>query len=128
MHSTVIHKDMDTVFNELEKQISAHGMLLLCSINGQANAEKIGEIVAAVRVLDVFRPELAVRVWRAEQQAGIEIPVRLYLYEDRNGDTILVHRSLREAFVKYRLDELAQVGNEADELITSIIMLTAANA
>ena len=127
MHTTIIQKDIQTVFNEIEKQISAHAMLLLCHINGQANAARIGENVPGVCVLEVFRPEYAVRVWRAEQQAGIEIPIRIYMYEGPNGETVINHRSLSEAMMKYNSQELLNVGGEADEVITSIIALTANN-
>jgi len=128
MPGTIIKKDMTSVFAELEKQISAQGMLMLCHINGQATAEKIGESVPAVRILEVFRPELAVRVWRAHQPAGIEIPVRLYLYENSEGHTVINRRSLAEAFEKYQLPALTRVGDEADEVISRIVALTADNA
>lgn len=128
MFTTLIEKDMNSVIAELEKQISAQGMLMLCHINGQANAEKIGETVPAVRILEIFRPELAVRVWRACQPAGIEIPVRLYLYENSEGHTVINRRSLAEAFEKYQLQALSSVGVEADEVMTRIVALTAGNA
>ncbi len=127
MYIKTIAQDMQTVFEQLEQQIKGHGMLLLCHINGQANAAKIGEQVPAVRVIEVFRPEFAVRVWRTEQKAGIEIPVRLYLYEDPEGNTVIMRRSLSDAFAKYELDTLSQVGHEADAVMESIVSLTAKN-
>lgn len=121
MFSTSINKPLNEAINDLIIAIADSGMLLLCHINGQANAAKIGEEVPAVRVLEVFRPELAVRVWRAHQPAGIDIPVRLYVYEDANGSTSVNYRSLEQIMSRYNIPALTEVGAEADRIFADIM-------
>lgn len=121
MFTTIVEKPLPETVERLTDAIADAGMLLLCHINGQANAAKIGETVPAVRVLEVFRPELAVRVWRTHQPAGIDIPVRLYVYENEYGETVINYRSLAQTMAKYDMAELTRVGYEADEIFAGII-------
>lgn len=125
MFVTIIDKPLSETVERLTQAIADAGMLLLCHINGQANAAKIGETVPAVRVLEVFRPELAVRVWRTYQPAGIDIPVRLYIYENEYGETVINYRSLAQIMSKYEMPELSKVGYEADEIFAGIIYAVA---
>ena len=121
MQILTLNKPLADAIDDIEQAIKDQGMWLLCHINGQANAAKIGETVPPVRILEVFRPELAVRVWRAHQPAGIEIPVRMYIHENPAGQTVIQVRSLRDAFEKYESVELEQVGVEADATFTRIL-------
>lgn len=121
MYTVIINKPLNEAINNLIMAIADSGMLLLCHINGQANAAKIGETVPAVRILEVFRPELAVLVWRAHQPAGIDIPVRLYVYEDTSGNTSVNYRSLRQIMSRYNIPALTEVGEEADRIFAGIM-------
>jgi uncharacterized protein (DUF302 family) len=121
MQIHIFNSNMEETIELLQIAIGNSGMLLLAHINGQANAARIGETVHAVRILEVFRPELAVRVWRTYPPAGIEIPVRLYLYEDTHGHSVVSYRSLYQAMLPYQHEELSNVGREADQAFASIM-------
>ena len=108
----------------MQKAIANSGMLLLSHINGQANAAKIGETVPAVRILEVFRPDLAVRVWRTHPPAGIEIPIRVYAYENSYGHSLVNYRSLFEAMTPYHIQALSDIGHEADDIIARVMQRT----
>jgi len=121
MHTLIFNSPVQETVEALQTAIGNNGMLLLCHINGQANAAKIGETVPAVRILEVFRPELAIRVWRTHPTAGIEIPVRLYVYENAEGNTVIHYRSLLGQLARYDMDALDEVGREADEVFARIM-------
>lgn len=121
MHTLTFKVSVQDTVEALQTAIGNSGMLLLGHINGQANAAKIGESVPAVRILHVFRPELAVRVWRTHPPAGIEIPVRVYVYENANGDSLVNYRSLLEAMAPYNIQELSDVGRETDTIFATIM-------
>lgn len=121
MHTLIFKTPVQETVEALQTAIGNCGMLLLGHINGQANAAKIGEAVPAVRILHVFRPELAVRIWRTHPPAGIEIPVRLYVYENANGRSLVNYRSLLEAMAPYNIPELNDVGRETDIIFATIM-------
>lgn len=121
MHTHVFNTPVQETIDALQTAIGKNGMLLLCHINGQANAAKIGEAIHPVRVLEVFRPELAVRVWRTHPPAGIDIPVRLYVYENPDGKAVISYRPLSQEMATYNMPELSRVGHEADEIFVRIL-------
>ena len=58
----------------------------------------------------------------ARPPAGIEIPVRLYMYENVHGHSVVNYRSLYQAMLPYNNEELSEVGREADEVVASIML------
>lgn len=93
--------------------IGAYPMGLVAHINGQSNCAKRGIPVPADQILEVFRPDFAVRVWQADKAAGIDIPLRIHLY-DASGRTTVAFREPHEVFQPYRNAKLNRI---ADELV-----------
>ena len=100
--------------------IEAENMRVVAHINGQANAAKLGKQVPADQILEVFRPDFAIRVWDACKPAGHDIPLRIHVYED--GDDVKVAcRMPTEAFAAFENEALDEIGVELDGIFTSIL-------
>jgi uncharacterized protein (DUF302 family) len=100
--------------------IEAQNMRLVAQINGQANAAKLGKIVPADQILEVFRPDFAIRVWNACKAAGHDIPLRIHVYED--GDEVKVACRLPgEVFAPFGSAELDSIGAELDVIFEQIL-------
>ena len=96
---------VDEAVEKLIAAIAAYPMGMVAHANGQANCAKKGIAVPADQVLEVFRPDFAVRVWAADKTAGIDIPLRIHLYEavDR---TWIAYRPATEIFKPYANPQL----------------------
>lgn len=101
--------------------IEANKMRVVAHINGQANAAKIGKTVPADQILEVFRPDFAVRVWQACKPAGMDIPLRIHVYENDAGSTIVAFRTASETFAPYASTELSAIGKELDDIFAEIL-------
>ena len=112
--------DADATVDALKAGIDAAGMRLLSHINGQANAAMIGKTVPADQILEVFRPDFAVRVWEACKPAGIDIPLRIHVYEDQ-GQTHVACRMPTEVFAPFASSDLSGIGEELDAIFESIL-------
>lgn len=112
--------DVDTVVNMILSAIEASNMRLVAHINGQANARNIGEYVPADQILEIFRPDFAVRVWQACKPAGYDIPLRIHVY-DENSATKIAYRMPSETFKPYASDELMAISKELDVIFNQII-------
>jgi uncharacterized protein (DUF302 family) len=109
----------DTVAKLLEG-IEAANMRVVAHINGQANAAKMGKQVPADQILEVFRPDFAIRVWDACKPAGHDIPLRIHVYED--GDAVKVAcRMPTEVFAPYGVAALDAIGTELDAVFDAIL-------
>ena len=110
----------DAAVAALRAGIEAQGLRVVAHINGQANAAKLGVSVPADQILEVFRPDFAIRVWKACKPAGIDIPLRIYVYEDAAG----VHVACRlptTVFGPWQTPVLTAVGEELDPMFLAIL-------
>ncbi len=111
----------EDIVQALITSIELNKMRIVSHINGQANAAKIGKTVPADQILEVFRPDFAVRVWQACKPAGMDIPLRIHVYENEAGNTIIAFRTASETFAPYDNPELSAIGAELDEVFGEIL-------
>jgi uncharacterized protein (DUF302 family) len=111
---------VDEATEKLIAAIAAYPMGLVAHANGQANCAKKGIDVPADQVLEVFRPDYAARVWAAEKAAGIDIPLRIHLYE-ADGHTWAAYRTASETFKPYANPQLDVLGSELDVIFNQLL-------
>ena len=111
---------VDEAADKLIAAIGAYPMGLVAHANGQANCAKKGIDVPADQVLEVFRPDYAVKVWAADKAAGIDIPLRIHLYET-DGRTWVAHRTASEVFKPYVNPQLDALGGELDAIFNQLL-------
>lgn len=111
---------VDDAIEKLQSGIESVGMRVVAHINGQANAAKIGKTVPADQILEVFRPDFAIRVWEACKAAGHDIPLRIHVYENDSA-TYVACRMPTEVFAPYSSEPLMTVGAELDSIFTEIL-------
>jgi uncharacterized protein (DUF302 family) len=111
---------VDEAAEQLIAAIAAYPMGLVAHANGQANCAKKGMVVPADQVLEVFRPDYAVKVWAAEKAAGIDVPLRIHLYE-ADGKTWVAYRPAAEIFKPYVNPQLNLLGGELDVIFNELL-------
>jgi len=115
-----INLDADAAAAKLTEAAQAVPMGVLAHINGQANCAKKGIVVPADQILEIFRPDFAIRVWQAHKPAGIDIPLRIHLY-DAGGKTVVSFRTAREVFAPYASPSLDAIAGDIDPIFTRIL-------
>lgn len=121
MYRIKTSKTVDEAIDTLQAGVEAAGMRVVTHINGQANAAKIGKQVPADQILEVFRPDFAIRVWSACKEAGLDIPLRIYAYEDTDGGSVIMCRMPNEVFAPYQSPELMRVAEELEGIFSGIL-------
>jgi len=111
---------VDEAAGKLIAAIAAYPMGLVAHANGQANCAKKGITVPADQVLEVFRPDYAVKVWAADKTAGIDIPLRIHLYE-ADGRTWIAYRPATQIFRSYVNPQLDALGDELDVIFNQLL-------
>lgn len=120
MKHVVVNIDVGQTAVLLQEAVAAYPMGLVAHINGQANCEKKGFTVPADQILEVFRPDFAMRVWQAEKAAGIDIPLRIHLYE-QTGRTHVAFRTPHEVFAPYNNATLIKIADELAPIFDTIL-------
>lgn len=120
MKTIVTRLDAEGAVKALLDGIETENMRVVAHINGQANAAKMGKQVPADQILEVFRPDFAIRVWAACKPAGHDIPLRIHVYED--GDAVKVAcRMPSEVFAPFASAALDDIGVELDAIFARIL-------
>jgi len=119
MISQTFDLPMQDVVARLMEAIAAAPLGLVAHIDGQANAAKRGITVGADQILEVFRPDFAARVWQADKRAGIDIPLRIHVYES-GGRVVVAHRSPAEVFAPYANPALDDVSRDLAPLLARV--------
>ena len=104
----------------LQETALAIPMGVVSHINGQANCAKKGITVPADQILEIFRPDFAIKVWNAEKSAGIDIPLRIHVYEF-GGKTHVTFRTPEEVFLPYNNPELMKTAEELTPIFDQIL-------
>lgn len=110
----------DEAIDRLKGGVEAVGLRVVAHINGQANARLIGKEVLADQILEIFRPDFAIRVWEACKPAGHDIPLRIHVYEE-GGRTRVACRLPSQVFAPFDNEALAGIGTELDGLFEQIL-------
>ena len=110
----------DESIAKLLEGVEAANMRVVAHINGQANAAKIGKEVPADQILEIFRPDFAIRVWSACKAAGHDIPLRIHVY-DEGGKTHIACRLPSDVFAPYASQPLMEVAQELDTIFNTIL-------
>jgi uncharacterized protein (DUF302 family) len=110
----------DEAIDKLKTGVEGVGLRVVAHINGQANAKLIGKEVPADQILEVFRPDFAVRVWQACKPAGHDIPLRIHVYE-QDGATKVACRMPSTVFAPFQSPQLSAIGVELDGLFEQIL-------
>ncbi len=120
MISFTVNLDADSAATKLTEAAQAVPMGVLAHLNGQANCAKKGITVPADQILEIFRPDFAIRVWQAHKPAGIDIPLRIHLYE-AGGKTVVNYRTAGEVFAPYASASLDAIAGDIDSIFARIL-------
>ena len=120
MKSFTTSLSAEDAIKALQAGIEAENMRVVAHINGQANAAKLGKVVPADQILEVFRPDFAIRVWNACKAAGHDIPLRIHVYEE--GDAVKIAcRMPTTVFAPFASAERDEIGRELDVIFNNIL-------
>jgi uncharacterized protein (DUF302 family) len=120
MKTFTTNMSADEAIDALKAGVEAEGMRIVAHINGQANARMIGKDVPADQILEIFRPDFAVRVWQACKAAGHDIPLRIHVYEE-GGVTKVACRMPKTVFAPFNSDALMAVGEDLETIFENIL-------
>lgn len=110
----------DQAVERLTAAVAEVNLRVVAHINGQANAAKMGKTVPADQILEIFRPDFAVRVWAVCKAAGHDIPLRIHVYEE-DDQTRVACRMPSETFKPFASAGLDAIAAELDPLFEQIL-------
>lgn len=105
----------------LMESIQKNKMGLVTHANAQAGAASRGVKIRGNQVIGVFRPDFAIRMLKASVEAGIEAPVRIYIYENEDGTATIAYIRPSDVFRSYSNPDLDEMAKELDVIFARIV-------
>ncbi len=111
----------DETASALKQAIQDHKMGLVCHANAQAGAASRGVKIRGNQVFMIFRPDFAIRMLKANVEAGFEAPMRIYLSENADGTATVTYIRPSALFKPYGSRDLDTLGLELDGIFEKIV-------
>lgn len=112
--------DVASCAEKIKLAAAAFPMGVMAHINSQANCAKMGYAAAPDQILEIFRPDYAVKIWSVEKQAGLDIPIRIHLSE-YEGKTWVAYRLPTSVFRPWNNRDLHSIGVELDFIFLRLL-------
>jgi uncharacterized protein (DUF302 family) len=105
----------------LDAAIKAHKMFVVTRASASIGAKRRGVTIPGNMVVGVYRNDFAVRMLEASVLAGIEAPIRFYIWEAENGRAVLSYRKPSVVFAPYNGGaKLKALAAELDTIFAAI--------
>jgi uncharacterized protein (DUF302 family) len=104
----------DTV-RRLEKAVRANGLTLVATVNSGGHGP------TGATVILVSSSEYWGRILRANQLAGMELPIRLYVTDNGNRTSAVIYRTPSSIFALYDMPELDRLAAELDQIFAKLV-------
>ena len=104
---------------KIEASVKAHkGMGVFTIIDHQAGAKKAGLEMHEEKVILFGNPKLGTKMMSIDPQAGLDLPLRVLVYTDRDKKTKIVYRDPKQWKEGFALDGCKLIGKMVEVLDT----------
>jgi uncharacterized protein (DUF302 family) len=86
---TVSKHGFDKTVELLTKSIKAKGMMIVGIIDHQKMLSMVGVKIKGSKTIEFGKPDMGKMVLTMNPEAGIEMPAKIYVYENKEGKTII---------------------------------------
>ncbi|MDH3234646.1 MAG: DUF302 domain-containing protein [Alphaproteobacteria bacterium] len=86
----------------LDAAIKKHKMFVVTRASASIGAKRRGVSIPGNMVIGVYRNDFAVRMLAASVPAGIEAPIRFYIWQAKDGKAVLSYRKPSVVFAPYK--------------------------
>jgi len=105
----------------LDAAIKKHKMFVVTRASASIGAKRRGVSIPGNMVIGVYRNDFAVRMLAASLPAGIEAPIRFYIWQAKNGKAVLSYRKPSDVFAPYKGGaKLTALAGELDAIFAAI--------
>jgi uncharacterized protein (DUF302 family) len=107
---------VNETMDKLEAIVKEKGLTVFLRIDHQANAAKVGDTIPAAEVLIFGNPKMGTSMMKDDIRAGLDLPLRVLVYEDAEGKTWISYHNPQELKEAYRLGDSPAVAKAEQAL------------
>jgi len=97
--------DVTTTLDRLEKIVKEKGITVMARVDHAKNAEGVGMELRPTQLLIFGNPKLGTALMQADQRIGLDLPMKVLVWEDADGNVWLAYVDPEELAERYGIDE-----------------------
>lgn len=86
---TVSKHGFDKTVNTLTNAIKSKGMMVVATIDHQNMLSMVGLKIKGSKTIEFGKPDMGKMVFGMNPEAGLEMPARIYVFEGKDGKTVM---------------------------------------
>lgn len=110
----------DTV-KKLETAIKERGAMIVATIDHQNMLRMVGASIRGSKTIEFGKPDMMKMLLPDNPEIGVEMPLKIYVYERADGKTVLSYRKPSSAFASYGKEPLTNAGQMMDMMLAEIV-------
>ncbi|MFI4986990.1 MAG: DUF302 domain-containing protein [Alphaproteobacteria bacterium] len=95
--------DVTQTLDRLEELLKKNGFTIVARIDQRAIAKSGGETIAAAQLLIISNPPFDAGLLKSERASGLELPLRVLVYEDTSGHVTLTYHDPERLAQSYNI-------------------------
>ncbi|MBI3669664.1 MAG: DUF302 domain-containing protein [Acidobacteria bacterium] len=116
----VSNGDFARTVKQLETAIKQRGMMIVATIDHQNMLRMVGANIRGSKTIEFGKPDMMKMLLPDNPEIGVEMPLKIYVYEGADGKTVVSYRKLSAAFASYGKEQLASAGQMMDMMLDQI--------
>ncbi len=105
---------------QLETAIKQRGMMIVATIDHQNMLRMVGANIRGSKTIEFGKPDMMKMLLPDNPEIGVEMPLKIYVYERADGKTVVSYRKLSAAFASYGNEQLTSAGQMMDMMLDQI--------
>jgi len=114
----------DQTVDKVKKLVAKEGMMVMGEINQGKMLSMTGLELNGITFL-IGNPTVGNKLLSADPAAGLVVPIRLYVFESKEGKTIISYYKPSELLAQYHNPKIDMIGKKLDEKLDKLTSMSA---
>jgi len=115
---TLSAKNFEETVKAITKSIQGKGMMVVATIDHQKMLSMVGVKMQGSKTIEFGKPDMGKMIFRMHPEAGLEMPAKVYIFENAEGKTQVSYR--KSHYAAYN-PKFAEVDNMMGMMMAEIV-------
>ncbi|MCL6505492.1 MAG: DUF302 domain-containing protein [Bryobacteraceae bacterium] len=112
--------DFNQTVKKLETAIKKRGMMIVGTVDHQNMLRMVGASIRGSKTIEFGKPDMMKNILPDNPEVGLEMPLKIYVYERSDGKVVVSYSKPSAAFGGYGKEQLAMTGQMMDMMLDEI--------
>lgn len=106
---------------KLERALKSRGMMVVATIDHQNMLRMVGGSIKGSKTIEFGRPDMMKMLLPGNPEVGLEMPLKIYVFERGDGKTVVSYYRPSSGFGSYGREQISGAGQMMDQMLNEIV-------